>query len=315
MPPVVGANDVAGLLEVAHEMREDERIAFGVTVDIREQVASELSGAHRRLQPPLHVVAREAREEDLRMPGARSQSSPALERVVFRSALEGEREQDALALQLGDEILERVPRSGIGPLQILEQEHEGPLLRGEAEKIGELLEQERLAPAARGLTARALERRVEQGNLPPEPRALHRKPPYTPQHFAPQRIRLREAMLVAACGHQRAAAQPHLGGERANERARAHSALANDGDHAAFATHRVFQVVGELRELLGASDEPGDIECVGARRECAGRVVAAGVEAGLTCGREQRRKRRAVLRCGRDAERERKAMAAIAAAR
>ena len=64
----------------------------------------------------------------------------------------------------GIDVLERVPRCVVGPLHVVQQEEQRPLLRREPEEIGELLEQAHLAPAARELLAAPLERRIQQAS-------------------------------------------------------------------------------------------------------------------------------------------------------
>ena len=160
--PAIVPHDVPSLLEIAHEMREHEWIAFGVAIDVREQVTPQFARMHRRLQPPLYVVAREAREQDLSMARARRGTSrPALERVITAPAPKREGEHDALALQLCRQVDEGVPGCCIRPLEVLQQEYQWPLLGGETKKIRELLEQERLAAAESLLLGRALEPGVE----------------------------------------------------------------------------------------------------------------------------------------------------------
>src|SRR5258706_6518326 len=124
------------------------------------------------------------RKPDLRA-GSHRHALPSLLRVVLTARLECDGEENSLALHLRDQILERVPGGGVRPLEILEHQHQRPLLRREPKKVCELFQQMRLAAAAYTAIARTLQGRVQRVQLASQagallPRARTRSPSPTP---------------------------------------------------------------------------------------------------------------------------------------
>src|SRR5260221_10177648 len=124
------------------------------------------------------------RKPDLRA-GSHRHALPSLLRVVLTARLECDGEENSLALHLRDQILERVPGGGVRPLEILEHQHQRPLLRREPKKVCELFQQMRLAAAAYTAIARTLQGRVQRVQLAPQAGALDRQAPNTPQQPTP----------------------------------------------------------------------------------------------------------------------------------
>ena len=149
------------------------------------------------------------------------------------------------------------------------------MLRRETQKIRELLEEMRLAAAACGVARSALERWIERREFAPQARTLHGQATHGAQHFAPERVRRREAMFPTASRYERTAAQPHFRGKCAHERAGADASLSHNGHDAAFPAHHVIQVVRQLRERFSATHEAGEIERVRPRGKRARRRVTA----------------------------------------
>src|SRR5258708_4703928 len=124
------------------------------------------------------------RKPDLRA-GSHRHALPSLLRVVLTARLECDGEENSLALHLRDQILERVPGGGVRPLEILEHQHQRPLLRREPKKVCELFQQMRLAAAAYTAIARTLQGRVQRVQLAPQAGALYRPAANPPKHPTP----------------------------------------------------------------------------------------------------------------------------------
>src|ERR1041384_2557730 len=100
----------------AHELREKERIALGVAIDEREKLAPDLLFMERGRQPLLHLVAREAVQENFRIEWIALETLPALGRVgEFALGATGEEDQDAFARQPADDVRQRLPRRVVRP--------------------------------------------------------------------------------------------------------------------------------------------------------------------------------------------------------
>jgi hypothetical protein len=203
------------------------------------------------------------------------------------SSLEGERDHDPLALELAHEILECIPRRGVGPLHVLEQEQQGALLRGEAKEIRELLEQPRLAAAAH-LGRGAFERGVQRRQLAPDAGRLYGQAADSAQHFRPERVGVGKEVLVTSADDERPTTEADLWLQRANQCGRADAALADYGDDAPDAAHHVVEVVRESGEVLGAPDESAKVEPIEGRASRDEVPVGADLASGRTRSVEQR---------------------------
>src|SRR5258706_16452849 len=124
------------------------------------------------------------RKPDLRA-GSPRHALPSLLRVVLTARLECDGEENSLALHLRDQILERVPGGGVRPLEILEHQHQRPLLRREPKKVCELFQQMRLAAAAYTAIARTLQGRVQRVQLAPQAGGLYPPAAQTPKQPPP----------------------------------------------------------------------------------------------------------------------------------
>src|SRR5260221_3169136 len=144
------------------------------------------------------------RKPDLRA-GSHRHALPSLLRVVLTARLECDGEENSLALHLRDQILERVPGGGVRPLEILEHQHQRPLLRREPKKVCELFQQMRLAAAAYTAIARTLQGRVQRVQLAPQAGGLDPPAPHGPQDPPPHPALRDEPQLPAPRPHPPAA--------------------------------------------------------------------------------------------------------------
>ena len=186
-------------------------------------------------------------------------------------------------------------------------QHQRPLLRAQAEKVGQLLEQPDLAAPPRRFRVAAFDGAVERGELAPDACAFHGQPPHRAQHVTPERIRRVARALATRRHHERTATHAHLGLERAHQRTRAHTGLTDHRHHAAHAAHRVVEHVGELRELFGPAHEPPDLERLAASRQREREAVLPRHGARRARRAQQRVHRLAMRRRARHADRQRQA--------
>src|SRR5262249_17109052 len=122
------------LREIAKQLRDEERIPLGVPIEKREKLTSHLLGMKRRLEPLLHVVARETGKDDLARILVTAEGLAIMRRVEGRVRPMREAEEHAIGFDLRRHVLEHVPRRGVSVLHLVEHEHEGPL-RGDPAKI------------------------------------------------------------------------------------------------------------------------------------------------------------------------------------
>jgi hypothetical protein len=191
-PMVAIVPDRAFLDESAQHLDDEERIAFRVMIEEREQLAPDFLAMKGRLEPLLQLIAREARERELAEPLIARQPATPLERFPLH-LLGANRQADeqVLGAELPDEEFEHVPRRRIGPLDVIEHDDEEAVARRRSHVLGDLLEQHvfaadaraRCRPVGRG------ERRDEMRQLVPRPVGWGRGTTNGGQHLRPGSIR------------------------------------------------------------------------------------------------------------------------------
>ena len=151
LPPVRAVDEEAAILEHPHVLLRVERVAAGAREHARLDLGRQQRLLEQRPEQTRGLLLGERRDRDgRRVPLAAAPAGPALEQLGARRA---DDEQRHAGRPVG-EIVDEVEQAVVGPVQILEDEHQRPLL-------GQRLEQaaprrERLVAAvARVLAGRA----------------------------------------------------------------------------------------------------------------------------------------------------------------
>src|SRR5438105_14853975 len=130
-------------------------------------------------------------------------------------------------LELLAYVLEHVPGRHVGPLHLVEKEHQGAPLPDRPDVLRHLVEQAVLAaPPRAGWRRFSSERGNEVVKLTPRSGRSTRQPMECRDQGRPHSVRLTDAMLTRASGDERTAAQADLRLELADERRRTRSGLA-----------------------------------------------------------------------------------------
>ena len=124
--------------QLSDEIHHEERIPFRLLMDDARQLRREALSREGEREVLLHVIAREEIEGDLaRAPAPFQLASQRQERMTHRLQLARpvRRDQrDALPVEVRHHVGQQVERGRVGPVNVLEEHHEGP-------HHGELLEQ------------------------------------------------------------------------------------------------------------------------------------------------------------------------------
>ena len=204
----------------AKQLSDEERIALGVPVEKRKKLAAHLLPVERRLEPLLHLIAREPGECELAhdlVPGEHLAM-----RRAFRRRIRALRQthHDPVGIELRQQMLERIPRRAVRPLHLVEHDDERALRAERANILRELAEQPILAArGVRRIRGRS-ERRLEMLQLLPFAPRRARKPLRRLQQRAPHAIRLRHVQFARRSHREQTASLPHLRLELAQQRRR-----------------------------------------------------------------------------------------------
>ena len=106
----------------AQQLRDEERIAFRVTIEERQELAPDLLPVERRLQPLLHFVSRETRERQLARDVATFEHLPVRRRIEGRVGTMRQADHHPVGIELRQQMLQRIPRRRIGPLHLVEHD-------------------------------------------------------------------------------------------------------------------------------------------------------------------------------------------------
>ena len=146
VPSILVPPDVAFVDECAQRLHHEQRIAFGLPVEIGEEFALDLLAVERGVDPAAQLVARQPRECLFVNASIVHQLAHAF--VHFRCHIlhpEREAEQHRFVLELRDDMFECIPAGGVGAVQIIEHNHEWPAERGFRDVAREFHQQRELA--------------------------------------------------------------------------------------------------------------------------------------------------------------------------
>ena len=175
-------------------------------------------------------------------------------------------------------MLERVPRPRVGPLHLLEHEHERPIRGEQTHVLGKLAEQTELASRTRDGRHLA-ERRLQVLQLGPFSFGRRLKDVRRAKQRAPRAVWFWQRALRRRDRCEQSAAQPNLGLELPEQGCRARSGGAGDAHDARLSRARLVEPLPERRELLHAARESIDgkrtPQCVMMRGRHRRRAVAS----------------------------------------
>src|SRR5262245_58285398 len=132
--------------EITKQLRDEEWIPLGVPIEKREKLTSHLLAMKRRLEPLLHIVARETGQDDLARILLTTERLSIVRCVERRVRPMRETEENAIGFDLRHHVLEHVPRPRVGVLHLIEDKHERPFRGDRAEILRQLGEQSVLTP-------------------------------------------------------------------------------------------------------------------------------------------------------------------------
>ena len=222
----------------------------------------------------------------------------------------GEADENALGIELPHDVLERVPRGAVGPLHLVEHEHQRPRDRRHSQIREELLEEAVLA-AGRFVGCPRTQRWNELVELAPFALRRFGQSMQAAEDRRPDGVRLTNGGRRRRRGDHRTAAKPHLRLELAKQRCRSQTRLTQNRDDARASRYRIVDGANERRQLFGAPGEPVDAQramedlMMRERRERrAVSALGADSRARRVRDRVQVRDRISVIGHGRDADRQ-----------
>ncbi len=234
----------------ARDLLDQERVAVGALEHELHQV-----GLGRRADDALELRGDLVLREPLELqPAHAARPVPAADQAAQRVRavqLVGavrEHEQDLRVVQAAHEQRDQLERRAVGPVQVLEHDHERPVAPGARDGAEHELEQ------LRGLGPLARQRRVIGIELGHEPRQLRPR-------VAEQRVELRRRDLMRE--------RPQRLGQRGQRHRVAAELDAAAGDHASARRHRragrLFDEPGLADARLAADDHDGRVALLGLR--------------------------------------------------
>ena len=270
-----GMEPAAAGSQVAHDLLDEERVALGLAVQRPQERRLHVVHPERGHQLG-HLGLREPGERDAGQRALAPDAGGELEQRVVGLELGvtvGAEQQHAPRMRRPYELAQQLEGRPVGPVQVVEHEHERGVRARLAEQRGDRLEEPH--PAAVGVTARVLIRRRPElreedpqlGRVRPEPLAqrLQRGAGGPPAHHLDDRLVRGERVLVEApVEHDRAVlagAARHLG----RQPRLADPGVAGEEHEPAAAGHRVAPGVGEHAELGRPAHEPVPVERRGER--------------------------------------------------
>ena len=148
-------------------LRDEQRVSFRVAIEKGEKLSADLLPMECRLQPLLHVLARQAREHDLACDLMTAEHLSMRRRVVGRVGLMRQTDEETISVDLRQEMFERVPRRAVGELHLVEHDDERTFGSERANVFRELAEEPVLTSSGGDAVAWSSKPRLEVMQLVP----------------------------------------------------------------------------------------------------------------------------------------------------
>ena len=234
----------------AEKLCREQRVALGVSKEVRHELAARLATKHAR-DPLADLRLGEPGQRDLAEAFVAQQSVAPLQRLAARvlCAHRGA-DEDSIEIELPHHVLEHVPCPVVRPLQILEDDEDRTYRRGEPQERDDFVEQHVLRHLR--LAARLGQQLHELRELALVFRA-HRSDLL--DHLGPRRERRFRVGLTASSSDELAGAQADFAPETPHERRFPHARLADDEGEIWSSLNRGFEKARERVPFVFAPDE------------------------------------------------------------